>query len=91
MFIKWDDIQNITHITASNSKAGEFSHVHHIKSSFGHISYKQNRGIFPCSDGIAVDFSFLRAESPCKYKSTKNGNFEGKSSKERKIPMYIIM
>ena len=61
MFIKWDDIQNITHITASKSITGEFSHVRHIKSSFEHISYKQNRGIFPCSDGIAVDFSFIKS------------------------------
>ena len=55
MFIKRDDIQNIIHITASKSKTGEFSHVHHIKSSFEHISYKQNRGIFQCLVGIAVE------------------------------------
>ena len=61
MFIKWDDIQNIIHITASKSKTGEFSHVYHIKSRFEHISYKQNRGIFPCSVGIAVEILVFKS------------------------------
>ena len=88
--LKRDDLQNIRHITASKSKTGEFSHVHHIKSSFEHISYKQNRGIFPWLVGIAVEILvFLRAESHANI-NRQNRNFEGKSSKEREIPMFIL-